>query len=56
MHPYSLHLKSDEVVNVINECAEALNLAFNRDVELPALDAIHTKLNALLGSREQTRA
>jgi hypothetical protein len=55
MHPYSLHLKSDEVVDVINECADAVNTARELGIDLPSLAAVHTKLNALL-SKEQTRA
>lgn len=56
MHPYSLHLKADEVPDVINECADAVNAARTVGIDLPSLAAIHTKLNALLGSKEQTRA
>ena len=56
MHPYSLHLKSDEVVDVVNECADAVNSARELGIDLPSLAAIHLKLNALLGSEETARA
>ncbi|QAX95013.1 hypothetical protein SEA_SEBASTISAURUS_25 [Streptomyces phage Sebastisaurus] len=56
MHEFSLHMKSDEVVDVINECADAVNTARELGLDLPKLAAVHTKLNALLGSKEQTRA
>ncbi|MGW6313808.1 hypothetical protein [Streptomyces sp. NPDC055099] len=56
MHPFSLHMKSDEVADLINECADAVNTARELGLDLPKLAAAHTKLNALLGSKEQTRA
>jgi hypothetical protein len=56
MHEFSLHMKSDEVVDVINECADAVNTARELGIDLPKLAAVHTKLNALLGDKEQARA
>ncbi|MFE9026214.1 hypothetical protein ACFYOA_08120 [Streptomyces iakyrus] len=55
-HAYSLHLKTDEVPDVINECADAVNAARAVGIDLPNLAAIHKKLSALLGDKEVTRA
>ncbi|MEU2760428.1 hypothetical protein [Streptomyces sp. NPDC007094] len=53
MHSYSLHLKRDEVVELLEEFSDAVPLDSE---ELPHLAAIRKKLSALLADKGQTRA
>lgn len=53
---YSVHMTAEELAALIDETAEALNLAFNRDVSLPSLARLHHKLFVIQGAKEGTRA
>ena len=45
--PFHVRLSSDEAVDVLNECAEAVNSAYENGAdELPALSKLHDILNA----------
>ncbi|MEU0245157.1 hypothetical protein ABZ192_12630 [Streptomyces sp. NPDC006235] len=46
--PYHVRLGADEVVDLINEAADAVNTAYSLGVDLPALAKLHTALNAAL--------
>jgi hypothetical protein len=49
-------MTAEELAALIDETAEALNLAFNRDVSLPSLARLHHKLFVIQGAKEGTRA
>jgi hypothetical protein len=53
MHPYSVHLKRAEVVELLEEFADAVPLD---PEELPQLAAIRRKLTNLIFSEGQGRA
>ncbi|MFI8830562.1 hypothetical protein ACIGPN_05990 [Streptomyces afghaniensis] len=45
---FHVRLNSAEVVDLINEAADAANTAYSLGVDLPALAKLHTALNAAL--------
>lgn len=54
-HEYSVHMKADEVPQIINECADAVNAARTAGLDLPALEALHTHLNRVYGAKGTKR-
>ncbi|MFF5433450.1 hypothetical protein ACFY5K_25880 [Streptomyces griseofuscus] len=47
-HPYCLYLKSDELIELLNEISEAVHDAYRQGQELPTLAKVHDRLNDLL--------
>ena len=45
---FHVRANADEVVDLINEAADAVNTAYSLGVDLPALAKLHTALNAAL--------
>jgi hypothetical protein len=47
-HPFCLYLTSDELIELLNEMADAINLGWKTDEQYPVMDKVHDRLNNLL--------